>query len=316
MTRPSVRSRASLFVLGAASLVAGCATATSGVERGSSVYGHESISEPTAWVDGRTGKELSAGEALARLREARVVLVGEAHGTASHHALQAFIAGALNASGQPSAAAVEWLPHSARFAVAGWLRSAEPVDAFFDAIGWARLWGHAAAAYAPFFDAMRAAGIPVVPVNAEPGLARAVARGTELSPEDAARLPPLDSGTDAHRRWFFAQMTGLGSAHGHGGAHGQGHDPERLERMYRAQLVWDETMARHVRALAERYATVVVCAGTGHTTRGLGIPARLGGLPARVVHPASSVDEAQSRSVDGDFPDREADLFAIVPDAR
>ncbi len=264
------------------------------------------------WVDGRTGDPVSPEAAIARLAEARVVLVGEAHGTASHHRFQATVAQAL---GSRAVAAVEWLPHSARFAVAGWLLSAESPEAFFDAIDWRRLWGHGTDAYAPFFSAMRGARIPVVPINAEPVLARAVARGTPLAPEDAARLPPLDTGSDAHRDWFFAQMAGLGAAHGHGGAHGPGADPDRLERMYRAQLVWDETMAGHVRRLAEVHAPVVVCAGTGHTTRALGIAARLGELSFVIVHPAASLDEARARSRDVAFPEREADLFAVVPSA-
>lgn len=242
----------------------------------------------------------------------------------------------LSDEARASAVAVEWLPQSARLAVNGWLASTEPVEALGEAVGWARVWGHELEAYAPVLEAVRRLGFALVPVNAEPGLARLVARNgvAGVPPERAGELPPLDSGNAAHRAWFFGVMeqlhaAGHGHGHGHGQGQGQGHGPEKpddlLERLYLAQLVWDESMARRVVALSAELARVIVFAGSGHIGFGFGIPERLGTLERLVVLPAESLAEARSRALDAPLSDgrggadaryREADLFAVIGEGR
>lgn len=270
------------------------------------------------FIDGRSGAVLPQHEVIARLHAVEVILVGEHHGTAAHHALQGNVALSLAASGAKGStvAAIEWLPHSARLAVRGWLGGNEAVDALAVATAWRETWGHDFDAYAGFFERLRRAGVAIEPINAEPGLARAVARGLELEPEKLALLPPLDSGTPAHRAWFEEQMSGM---HGHH-HHGAGQTSEavaRMDRLYRAQLVWDETMARNVLTLLQDgFERVVVCAGMGHTTRGLGVPARLGNRSRLIIHPVESTAEALARASNVQMPGREADIFWVPPSGQ
>jgi uncharacterized iron-regulated protein len=260
---------------------------------------------------------LQSSDVQRRLSGAAVVLVGEHHGTPEHHALQQRVALSLARQRGSSrvVAAIEWLPRSARLALRGWLAGSEDATALSEAVAWQGVWGHDFDAYRPFFEALRAAGIAIEPVNAEPGLARAVARGIELDATQKALLPPLDSGDDAHRAWFAEQMRAM---HGHHGAHHGAAAPDgaeaqaRMARLYRAQLVWDETMARNIVSLLnEGFEQVVACAGMGHTTRGLGIAARLGSHAWLVVHPVMSLDDAMVRVADRPYPEREADLFWV-----
>lgn len=288
------------------------------------------------WVDGRSGEPVPESEARRRMLSARVVLVGEKHAEERSMATHVAVLSLLASESRTSAVAVEWLPHSARLAVNGWLASTEPVEALGEAVGWARVWGHELAAYAPVLEAVRRLGFALVPVNVEPGLARLVARNgvAGVPAERAGELPPLDSGNAAHRAWFVGVMEQLHADHGHAhGRHGQGHGQSQalgqaddlLERLYLAQLVWDESMARRVVALSAELARVIVFAGSGHIGFGFGIPERLGALERLVVLPAESLAEARSRSLDAPLSDgqgvagarfREADLFAVIGDGR
>lgn len=263
--------------------------------------------------DGRTGAVLSPDEVLARLTAARVVLVAEEHANPAFHAVQAEVVEVLErlavASGDASgvALAIEWLPASSRATLEGWSAGDAAVEALRVATRWDEVWGHAFEAYEPLLLRVRAARVPILPINAEPGLARLVARGgvEGVPPERRAELPPLDSGNDAHRAWFAERMRDAGHGHAVEGA--------ALERFYLAQLVWDETMAANVRAAAASYEHVVVAAGAGHVERGLGIAARLGPLRSLIVMPVADRADLAAHVSDAPFPDREADLLWLAP---
>lgn len=271
------------------------------------------MNRDASWVDGRTGQVLGDAALTDRLAASDVVLIGEQHAEPLSMAVHVAVLEAAARLARPVVVAVEWLPGSARLAVKGWLSSDEPVESLGDAVGWDRVWGHELTAYAPVLEAARRLGCEVVPVNAEPGLARLVARGgvAGVPDERRAELPPLDTANERHRAWFFDVMREMAAHHPAAGAHGQGGD-EALERMYLAQLVWDETMSGRVAALAGAPTLVVVMAGQGHIGRGYGVPERLPERLSRlVVLPASDLDEARSRASGAPFPDREADLFAV-----
>lgn len=262
--------------------------------------------------DGRTGRALTPGEVAAHLLRAHVILVGEQHASPPHHAVQREVielAAAL-APGR-TAVGVEWLPRSQRLALAGFI-AAEPAPSLEElraAVRWDELWKHDLLAYAPVFEAARRLRLPIVPLNAEPGLTRFIARGgLEAVPlERRAELPPLTTASEAHRRWFAERMAEASKGHPEHAIEG-----EALERFYLAQLVWDETMAEAARRAALRYKLIVL-AGTGHIERGLGIPARLGRLERLVIIPVKDAADAAARARDADFPEREADLLWVTP---
>lgn len=265
--------------------------------------------------DGKTGAPLALDDVRARLAAADVVLVGEEHADPDFHATQLEVAALASGLGFRTVG-VEWVRWSMRAALRA--AFAEADDRFLERVyrdlRWDETWGHAFSAYAPIFAWCRRAGVVMEPLNARPEISRAVAMGTvdRLEPELRAEVPALDTGTDAHRAWFRAAMAAAGG-HGHGHGHGGALDDATLERFYLAQLVWDETMARHVRELASGGRKVVVFAGVGHVERALGIAARLGDLRYVIVRPVADAADARARAKDAPFPDRVADLLWAYP---
>ncbi len=264
-------------------------------------------------IDGRTGQALSPREVDARLVAARVIFVGEEHANPLFQRVQAEVLERVALLAPETAMAIEWLPASKTLALAGYVMSTPPatLESLRVAVDWDRVWGHDFAAYAPLFELARQRHLPIVPLNAEPGLARFVARGGRdgVPPERQAELPPLDSGNDAHREWFRARMEA--AAHGHPGHALSG---DAFDRFYLAQLVWDETMARNV-VVAARTHKLVVFAGTGHVEYGLGIPARIGPLPQLVIRPIASPELPPPPA--GRTPGNgEADLYWVAASSR
>ncbi len=257
-------------------------------------------------IDGRTGQVLTPREVDARLLAARVVFVGEEHGNPLFHRVQGEVLERVARLDPDTAMAIEWLPPSKSLALLGFIASSPPatLESLRAAVLWDETWGHDFAAYAPLFELARTRRIPILPLNAEPGLARFVARGGRdgVPPERRAELPPLDSGNDAHRAWFRARMEV--AAHGHPGHALSG---DAFERFYLAQLVWDETMARNA-VVAARAHKVVVFAGSGHVEFGLGIPARIGALSHVVILPIAAATDARTTG--------EADLYWVGASSR
>lgn len=281
-------------------VLSACGTTSGGVRpSGETIIGQ-------VW-DARTGAVLALGDVLKRLEQVDVVLVGEEHGKRRHHEVQREVAAAFAyLRGVPRVViAVEWLPASSASEVRKWLAGDESADALREATHWDTVWGHSFASYAPVFEWARSNNVQLVPINANPILPKLVARGGTDAVQGRLReqLPPLDSGNEAHKAWFKAQMAAMGDAH-------PGADEgEAFENLYLAQVLWDETMAKATIELAERTPSVIVFAGLGHTQNGLGIPARLGSLRWLVVRPVTRLEEVREYIRDAPFPERDADLL-------
>ena len=294
----------------------GCAT-TASTARTDEALGGATID--ASWFDGQSGKALSADEVAARILAANVILVGEQHAEPRSMATHVAVLHAVRKTNARVAVGVEWLPYSARLAATSWIEIDEPVESLAKTVDWPRIWGHDLAAYRPVLLAVRALGFSLAPINAEPGVARLVARhGLDELPPDVA-LPALMRPNAAHRAWFEDIMAL--SARGHD--HTKGGGPGFMDRLYLAQLVWDETMAQRTGELARTHDKVVVFAGTGHVGFGFGIPERLPEeLTKLVVLPATSPEDARLRALDAPLSDgqgaantrlRRADLFVVVP---
>lgn len=239
----------------------------------------------------RGGAPPPGAEAILGVRH---LYVAEEHADPAHHAVQLEVVRFLAGRGVPIAIGVEWLPADRQDAVDRFTSGEIGETAFLREVDWAHTWGHDYGQYRPIFDLARERAIPVLALNAAPGLAREVARhGPEgLSPEHRAKLPPLDSANPEHRAFFDEMMSRAAGAHG-GDPHGGGaHGGLDMDRLYLAQLVWDETMSKNAAewlgSEVGRGRTLVVLAGRGHVLRGLGVPARVAratGLPYVVVVP-------------------------------
>ena len=257
---------------------------------------------------GRDGARVA--EAVSLSRRARVLYVAERHGDPVSHRAQLQVA-TMAATVGPVVVAVEWLPASSQPTLDAWIAGKIPDGELPTRLRWRKLWGHPWKAYAPIFHWCRRRRVPMVALNAEPGLARAVGRGGPLTTAQKNQLPALNTGTAAHRARFDEMMRAAAGAHSHH------FTPARLAAYYRAQLVWDETMATNVSAILRRVSrdtVVVVCAGGGHLLYRFGLPERVVGAPdALVVRPVSDTPTEPEPSRSGR---RRADWLWVVSDAQ
>jgi uncharacterized iron-regulated protein len=246
------------------------------------------------------GQEVSFAQMVADLSTTRVVYVGEEHDDPLHHAAQLQILEALHDREPSLALGLEMVQRPFQPALDAWVAGEGDEAALVEGVEWEERWGFDFALYRPLFEACRERGIPMVALNAEKELTRAVARNglDALDDEERARLPELDLAVSAHREMIHEAL----SDHPH-------MTPGFFERMYAAQVVWDETMAERVAGVLEASdgpARMVVIAGSFHVRQGLGIPdraARRGATPYRIVLPVSPDDEpTRTPSSSGDSP--------------
>jgi uncharacterized iron-regulated protein len=250
--------------------------------------------EAFAYVDGRTGAALSFADVAARATAAELVLLGEQHDQPSHHALQARLIVVVANAHPGTVVGLEMVQWPAQPVLERFSRHLIDSTVLAQELDWKKSWGHDFEQYRPIFDQGRAAGARFVALNAPRALVHDVAvKGLEgLSDEQRAQLPELDLTDDAHRAHIRALFGG--TEHGKGSK-----DDGRFERMYTAQVVWDESMASTAAAaLVAGAPAVVVVAGNGHVAGGHGIPQRaLRRRPgARLLSVVPlSVEEGESR---------------------
>jgi uncharacterized iron-regulated protein len=317
MSGPFLLSRVRIAVIAVAALLQGCATMSTttgpataigassgavGLRRRPPVPPEAAHVRPAplsfvgdgafAFVDGRTGAALSVDDVVARVRAHRVIVVGEQHDQATHHEAQRRIIELVGGAGPGVAVGLEMLSWEKQEPLDRFNRGDVALDALAEVVDWKKAWGFDFGLYAPIFAAGKAAGARFVALNAPRALVRAVReKGVEgLGPDDRARVPELDLGDDLHRAWFAGVFSSAGHAM----------KAADLDGFYRAQVLWDESMADGaVRALREGARQVVVIAGAGHVARGRGVPQRVerrldGEAVLSLVPVTASADDAEA----------------------
>lgn len=194
---------------------------------------------------------------------ADVIYVGERHTEAGDHDYEFAIIKGLKARGIPFAIGWEMFEVSQQPLLDAWQGGGLSLSELFRQTEWAKHWGK----YSPTYERMlrwsREAGIEAYALNAPASLSRKISRGLPLTPEEKLLLPqgyrPLPGGLNH----FKSQM----------GSH-PGSGPINYDRYYRAQTLWDQTMADRVVQFRKRDPArkLVVFAGRGHVESGYGIP--------------------------------------------
>ena len=223
---------------------------------------------PAAIIDA-SGRELTFDELIAELAEAQAIYLGERHDQVADHVMQYAIVRGLQRRQTRLAVGLEMVQRPYQEHLDSWVRGRLDESVLRSRIQWERRWGFEFALYRPIFELARAERVRLRALNARSELTRAVAReGLEALDESMrAELPELDLEDDAHREMVMAALEG----HTHGGEM----DPAAIERLYAAQVVWDETMAQGVAELIEAgVPQIIVLAGRFHVESGLGIPRR------------------------------------------
>ena len=216
----------------------------------------------------RTGHFVSAEAMAAAATDSRIIYVAETHDNPASHRLQLDLLRAL-AQRYPgrTAVAMEMFTPAQQEVLDSWVAREINEKNFLKS--WYSSWSMDFAYYRDILDYCREAGIPVLGINAEKSLVKAVARQdfAELTAEEQALLPAtLDLNDPYHQALTTAIF----------GGHMQG---KQLAGFQRVQTLWDEAMAGNiVRFLASPQGDnfhLLVLAGGNHVRNGFGIPRRV-----------------------------------------
>lgn len=200
---------------------------------------------------------VTAEDVVERARAAQVVLLGETHDNADHHALQAWMVGRVTATGARPLLAFEMITPDQEPALRRHLTD-HPGDAdgLGTAVGWDKTAWPAWALYRPIAAAALEAGAPLAAANLD-------AAGVAAFKADKGQLPPLPAGQ--------VEVMAQEIRDGHCGML-----PESaVAPMVRVQRGRDAAMAAVLTQGARAQGQAVLIAGTGHIRTDHAVPAVL-----------------------------------------
>ncbi|TLM65659.1 MAG: PDZ domain-containing protein [Deltaproteobacteria bacterium] len=217
-----------------------------------------------------TGTPVREEEMLAAATDARIVYVGETHDNPASHRLELLLLAAMNERwpGQVSLG-MEMFTRKQQPALDRWTAGELSEKAFLKEADWATNWSMDFALYRDLLTYARDHRIPVIGLNAEKDLVKAVGRKApaELSEEERARLPEMDL-ADPYQTAMVEAIYG-----------GHAAGSNRLAGFHRVQTLWDEMMAEsianHLTTCLDGSRRMVVVAGGNHVRHGFGIPRRV-----------------------------------------
>ena len=226
-------------------------------------------------TDTRTGELIDTVELARRLKDVRVLFIGEAHTNGEFHRVQLNVIEALRAAGRKPIIGLEMFPWGPQPALDRWSRGELDEARFLDESRWYDVWSHHYGHYRDIFRYARDQRLKLVGLNAPRDVVRTVrSKGFEaLPPETRGRFPPnIDLSNTEHRtlvRAYFDDDDPL---------HAKMSD-EALEGIYRAQVTWDAAMGwqagQTLTDPADLREIVVVLIGAGHVAYDLGAARQL-----------------------------------------
>jgi uncharacterized iron-regulated protein len=237
------------------------------------------------------GTEIAASDVAQRLRDTRILLIGESHTSRESHRVQFQVIEALHRAGRRVIIGLEMYPYTAQPALDRWSRgavggpAAMSEEAFIKESAWYLHWGLNFGYYRDIFLFARDNGLRMVGLNAPRDVIAAVRKKglRNLTPEEARQIPAdIDAENAEHLTLFKTYFGGGDATHGGTGATGgtsgtsaSGTNESVWKDMLGAQAAWDATMAFHAvkawREAKDERAIVVVLVGSGHVAYGLGI---------------------------------------------
>jgi uncharacterized iron-regulated protein len=257
--------------------------------------GLDAAALPYQLIEARSGKTVDEPAFWARLAKARAVCLGEEHPNPHHHWMQLHAVREISKriGKDRFALGLEMIQRPFQGPLDDYVAKKIDAETLRARAGWAERWGYDWGFYAPTFDATIAAGGSILALNAPKELVKKIVRqGLEsLTTDEKAQVPELVLDDANHRAWFDGLMSDMGGASVHSKKEDAPADPKpanphdtkpanphganphggnvampSAERIYTAQVLWDETMAD----LSAKWLKsnpnghLVILAGNGH----------------------------------------------------
>ena len=220
-----------------------------------------------------------------QLEPARVIYIGETHTSNADHEYQFDVLKGLKARGVPYTIAWEMFDENQQNLLDAWDAHRLSTDALLEKTDFQKHWGTYSVLYEKILRWSQSEGIPDLALNAPAALSQKLARGQPLDPDEQELLPtgyhPLPGGYE-----HFTEQMGQNP---HVGAN--------LENFYKAQLLWDQTMATRIVEFLAAHPDrkLIVLVGRGHLEGGFGVPAFVSqktDAPQLVVYPGNTPESA------------------------
>ena len=221
-------------------------------------------------TDTAAGDVLSAGQLAARLRDTRLLLVGESHTTAEFHRVQLRVIRALHEAGRKVMIGLEMYPYTEQKPLDQWRDGLLTETGFVTLSRWYEFWGYHWNYYRDIFLYARDNRISLYGVNTPRHIVTAVRQKgiDQLSEADKQHVPPrIDVDSAAHLTFFQASFDDDGPVHGR-------MSESAWKSMQAAQATWDASMGYNSAKLlkaAPPDSILVVLVGSGHVAYGVGI---------------------------------------------
>ncbi|MCP3957261.1 MAG: PDZ domain-containing protein [bacterium] len=261
-----------------------------------------------AITDAHSGELLTPAELPARLEEVDILLVGESHTSVDFHRVQYRVLDELSRAGRKVMIGLEMFPYTYQEHLDSWVSGHYSEQGFLEIAEWYEAWGYHWDYYRDLFVLARDRGMPMFAVNTPREVITAVREKgfQDLTEEEAAHIPSdIDTGSEEHLRLFKAYFDEDDPIHSQ-------MSEDAWKSMLRAQCTWDATMGynsiKAFQARREEGAILVVLAGSGHVSYGLGIERQAaqwfdGEVASLIPVPVRGEDDEPVASVQGSYAD-------------
>lgn len=232
---------------------------------------------PGTWFDPQVRQTLTTPQALARLKDARVVLLGETHVIADHHRWHLQTVAQLYAQRPDMILGFEAFPRRVQPVLDQWVAGELSEDEFLKQSEWETVWRYDPQLYLPLFHFARINHIPMVALNVDRALIGKVSQvGWKAVPE-TDRLGISDPAPASAA--YVKMLSDVYGQHSNGAPKAPGLDDPRFANFVDVQVTWDRAMAEaSATALQGNNAQLVAVVGRGHMDYGFGIPHQLADL--------------------------------------
>lgn len=236
-----------------------------------------------SWVVPGGGK-VTETEVIARAAKRSVVLLGEMHDNPDHHRWQLQTLAALHAMHPDMVIGFEMFPRRVQKALDQWVAGELSESQFLVASEWSTVWSTDANLYLPLFQFARMNRIPIVALNIDTRLRRAVsAKGLSGVSENEREGVTAPAAPSTAYLDYLLPIYGEHERDGKKKGEGARDDPD-FRRFVESQQLWDRAMAQAIHAALDRpdrldrsggRPLVVGIMGSGHIKYGYGVPHQL-----------------------------------------
>lgn len=271
--RPTLIAALSLFTL------AGCAAQAE--SQPAFTGASQACVEPGTWFDPVGRQTLTTPQALARLKDTRVVLLGETHVIADHHRWHLQTVAQLYAQRPNMILGFEAFPRRIQPVLDKWIAGELSEGEFLKQSEWETVWRYDPGLYLPLFHFARLNRIPMAALNVDRALTGKVSKvGWKAVPKtDRLGISDPAPASDA----YIKMLSNVYGQHSNGAPKAPGLnerlDDPRFANFVDVQVTWDRAMAEaSAKALIGNTAQLVAVVGRGHMDYGYGIPHQLADL--------------------------------------